>query len=71
MDGSRKELAKKYSRIKLTVGITEGILSFIILVIFVTAGYSKKLELFVYQYTANPYLALIYFGLIIGIISRL
>src|SRR5690349_8741980 len=69
MEESRKELAKKYDRIKLTVGITEGILSFIILIIFVSAGYSKKLELFVYQYTSNPYLALVYFGLIIGVVS--
>src|SRR5688572_18212782 len=69
MDENRKELAKKYDKIKLTVGIIEGILSFVILVVFLAAGYSKKLELFVYQYTSNPYIALIYFGLIIGVVS--
>lgn len=69
MDENRKDQAKKYDRIKLTVGITEGILSFIILVIFVTAGYSKTLELFVYRYTSNAYLALVYFGLIVGLVS--
>jgi STE24 endopeptidase len=69
MDEKRKELAKKYDKIKLIVGITEGIFSFIILVIFVAFGYSKKLELFVFQYTSNPYIALVYFGLIIGVVS--
>lgn len=69
MDEARKQLAKKYEKIKLTVGITEGILSFIVLFLFIALGYSKKLEQFVYQYTSNPYIALIYFGLIIGIVS--
>lgn len=69
MDENRKQLAKKYSKIKLTVGITEGIISFIILFLFIVLGYSKKLELFVYGYTSNPYIALVYFGLIIGIVS--
>jgi STE24 endopeptidase len=69
MDENRKQLAKKYSKIKLTVGITEGIVSFIILFLFIALGYSKKLELLVYGYTSNPYIALLYFGLIIGIVS--
>ena len=69
MDENRKQLAKKYSKIKLTVGITEGIISFIVLFLFITLGYSKKLELIVYGYTSNPYIALVYFGLIIGIVS--
>jgi STE24 endopeptidase len=69
MDETRKQLAKKYEKIKLTVNITESILSFIILLVFVIAGYSKKLEVFVFQYTSNPYLALVYFGLIIGTVS--
>lgn len=69
MDENRKLLAKKYHKTKLTVGIIEGVISFIILLLFVVLGYSKKLEQFVYQFTSNPYLALLYFGLIIGIIS--
>jgi STE24 endopeptidase len=71
MDQPRKQLAKKYEKIKLTVSITEGIISFVLLVLFVVLGYSKKLELFVFQYTSNPYFALIYFGLIVGIVSSL
>src|SRR4030095_8821310 len=69
MDESRKKLAKKYEKIKLISGITEGIISFVLLALFVFLGYSKKLEVFVFQYTANSYIALIYFGTIIGLAS--
>ncbi|MCI0448917.1 MAG: M48 family metallopeptidase [Chlorobi bacterium] len=69
MDESRKRLAKKYEKIKLTISITEGILSFILLALFVVFGYSKKLEILVFQFTSNSYMALIYFGLIIGAVS--
>jgi STE24 endopeptidase len=67
MDENRKILAKKYEKIKLTVGITEGILSFILLILFVALGYSKELELLSYGYTSNPYLALLIFGLTLGL----
>jgi STE24 endopeptidase len=69
MDENRRQLAKQYEKVKLTVNITESILSFIILLLFVVMGYSKSLELFVFSYTSNPYIALIYFGLIIGLVS--
>lgn len=66
MDESRKVQARKYEKIKLTVGIIEGILSFIILLLFLAYGYSKKLELFAFGFTSNPYIALVIFGLVIG-----
>src|SRR5258706_1483727 len=69
MDESRKALAKKYEKIKLTVGIAEGIFSFILLVLFVALGYSKSLELYAFSYTSNPYIALIIFGLVLGLVS--
>jgi STE24 endopeptidase len=69
MDESRKIQARKYEKIKLTVGIIEGILSFIILLLFLAYGYSKKLELFAYEFTSNPYIALVIFGLVIGLFS--
>ena len=71
MDESRKILAKKYEKIKLVVGITEAIISFILLVLFVSLGYSKKLELFSYSYTSSAYLALLIFGLCVGITASL
>jgi len=69
MDETRKQLARKYEKIKLTVGITKGIISFVLLLLFVALSYSKQLEIFVFQYTSNPYIALVYFGLIIGLFS--
>jgi STE24 endopeptidase len=69
MDENRKKLAKKYERIKLTVGITEGVISFILLLLFVSLGYSKKLELFAYSKTANPYIAFLIYIFLLGILS--
>ena len=61
MDENRKILAKKYEKIKLTIGISEGIGSFILIVLFVALGYSKELEKYAYSFTSNPYLALLIF----------
>jgi STE24 endopeptidase len=69
MDESRKRLAKEYEKTKLVVGITEGFIFFILFALFVVLGYSKRLEIFVFVFTSNHYIALIYFGLIIGLIS--
>jgi len=69
MDTEREKLAKKYSKIKITVGITEGIISFILMILFVWLGFSKELEMLAYGYTSNPYLALLLFGVIIGVVS--
>lgn len=69
MDENRKILAKKYEKIKLSVNIIESILSLILLMAFLFLGYSKKLELFAYGYTSNPYLALVIYGLVIGLLN--
>lgn len=66
---SRKELAKQYEKIKLIVNVTESILSFLLLLLFLWWGYSKKLELFAFGYTANPYLALLIYGVVFGGVS--
>ena len=71
MDEYRKKLAKKYERIKLTVSVTESIISFILLLLFVSLGYSKKLELLAYSKTANPYVALLIYVTILGIVSAI
>lgn len=69
MDENRKEQAKRYEKIKLVVNITESVFSFVLLILFLWFGYSKRLELFAYGYTSNPYLALVIYGLIIGLVS--
>lgn len=71
MDEQRKELAKNYEKIKLAVGIVEGIASLVILVLFLILGYSKKLEIYAFSFTSNPYLALVIFGAVVGIFSSL
>lgn len=71
MDEQRRKLAKKYEKIKLITGLTESIISFILLLLFVALGYSKKLELYSYSYTANPYLALLIYVFVLGIISAI
>lgn len=71
MDETRKESAKKYEKIKLTVNITESVISFILLILFLWFGYSKRLELYAYSFTANPYLALVIYGLILGLVSSI
>lgn len=66
MHDNRKAQAKKYEKIKITAGITEGIISFILLVLFVALGYSKALEKLAFGFTSNSYLALVIFGFAIG-----
>lgn len=69
MDEQRKSLAKKYDKIKLIVGITGGIASLMLLFLFLKLGYSKRLEVFAFSFTDNPYIALIIFGFVIGTVS--
>lgn len=69
MDAGRKELAKKYEKIKLTVSLSEGFVSFTLLFLFVASGFSKQLELFVHSQSQNPYIALLLFVAIIGAVS--
>ncbi|RPI17667.1 MAG: M48 family peptidase [Ignavibacteriae bacterium] len=69
MDEERKKLAKKYEKIKLTVRITEGISTFILLVLFIALGFSKQLEQFVYTFTSNHYFALFLYLLVFGVVS--
>ncbi len=69
MDEHRKKLAKKYEKIKLIVGITESIISAVLLFLFVLLGYSKMLADYAFSFTSNPYLALLIFVFIIGLVS--
>ncbi|MBL8015945.1 MAG: hypothetical protein JNK43_01640, partial [Ignavibacteria bacterium] len=71
ISATRKELAKQYEKIKLIVSITESILSFLLLLLFLWFGYSKKLELFAFGYTTNPYLALLIYGVVLGGVSAI
>jgi len=59
--------AKKYNNIKLAIGIGEGIVSFVLLLLFVWLGYSQQLENFLSNYFSNPYLLFISFLFALGI----
>jgi STE24 endopeptidase len=63
--------AKKYNNIKLAIGIIEGIVSFILLLLFVWLGYSLQLETFLTNYFSNQYLLFISFLFVIGIIGSI
>jgi STE24 endopeptidase len=63
--------AKKYNNIKLAIGIGEGIISFILMLLFVWLGYSLKLENFLSHYISNAYLLFISFLFVIGMIGSI
>ncbi len=59
--------AKIYNRTKLLIGITSSVLSFAYLVVVVTAGLSRTIELRVTAFSQNPYIALLLFAFILGL----
>lgn len=61
--------AKKYNNIKLAIGISEGIGSFVLLLLFVWLGYSLKLENYLSGFISNSYLLFIIFILVIGFVG--
>lgn len=58
--------SKKYNNIKLAVGITETILSFLLILLFLFSGYSKILTAYLYTLSQSDYLVLVLFTLITG-----
>jgi STE24 endopeptidase len=59
--------AKQYNNIKLAIGIGEGIISFILLLLFIWFGYSLKLENYLSEYFDNAYLLFLAFLFVIGL----
>jgi STE24 endopeptidase len=58
--------AKRYNNIKLAIGITKAVLSFILILIFVWLGYSLLLENYISSYYENKYLVFLTFALVTG-----
>lgn len=71
MAENRKAKAKKYEKIRLTVGITEGVISFAFLLFFLISGYSSRLDHFASRFAANPYLALLIYTGILGLVGAI
>jgi len=63
--------AKKYNNIKLALGISEGIVSFILILLFVWSGYSRELEIYISNYFSNPYLLFLSYLLVIGLVGSI
>jgi len=59
--------SKKYNNIKLAVGIGEGILSFILMLLFVATGLSSTLVNILSGFFTNPYIIFLAFVLITGL----
>lgn len=58
--------AKKYNNTKLAISIGEGIVSFILILLFVWLGYSLELEIYLSNYFSNHYVLFIAFLFVIG-----
>ena len=69
MDEYRKAQAKKYEKIKLTAGITESVVSAVLLILFVSLGYSKQLADYASEFTPSPYVSLLIYVFMIGAVS--
>ncbi|WP_456408500.1 M48 family metallopeptidase [Caldithrix abyssi] len=63
---TREQQAKRYERIKLIVSISESVLSFLLLVLFLTTGYSAELRDWTHQLTENAYLRFLLFMAVAG-----
>jgi len=63
--------AKKYNNIKLTIGIAEAVISFIMLFLFIRLGLSNDLEILIRKFFANDYITLIAYVLILGAASAI
>ncbi len=61
--------AKKYSNTKLIFGISEAVISFILLFLFVWLGFSLQLEYYLRSSISNDYLLLLSYVLVLGIFS--
>lgn len=63
--------SKKYNNTKLIIGITKGIISFVLLFLFVYLGYSFQLENYIRNFLENDYLVFIIYVFTIGIFSSI
>ncbi|RPI71595.1 MAG: M48 family peptidase [Ignavibacteriales bacterium] len=62
---------KKYNNIKLAIGIAKGIVSFILILLFVTMGYSTLLVNYLSGFISNSYLLFIAFVFVTGSITAI
>lgn len=63
--------SKKYNNIKLAVGISKGIATFFLILLFVALGYSQALENYLSNWTTNSYFLFILFVIVSGAASSI
>jgi len=63
--------AKRYNNIKLAIGISKGIASFILIFLFMWLGYSLRLENYLSEFISDSYILFICFILIVGFVSSI
>lgn len=61
--------AKAYNRVKLTIGVTSSVLTFFLMVLLVTSGYSRDLAVWASSVFADRYPALLLFTLALGTVQ--
>jgi STE24 endopeptidase len=59
--------SKRYNNIKLAIGISEGVLTFILIYLFVALGFSSSLEKYLSSFIFNKYVLFICFAAVSGI----
>jgi STE24 endopeptidase len=60
---------KKYNNTKLAIGIGKTVVSFILILLFVSTGLSRQFESYLFNYSGSQYLVLIMFVAVTGIVS--
>jgi STE24 endopeptidase len=63
--------SKKYNNTKLIIGISKAIISFVLLFLFITTGYSVKFQNYVQTFTQDKYLVFLIFVFALGIFSSI
>ncbi|MCB9210286.1 MAG: M48 family metallopeptidase [Ignavibacteriales bacterium] len=58
--------SKKYNNIKLGIGITKTVVTFIIILLFVSLGYSQQLYNILQNYSESQYLILLFYVIVFG-----
>ena len=61
--------AKQYSRIKLTFSLAGTVLSFAVTLVILVSGISLRADILVHTYTGSPYIALLLFSAVLGILN--
>lgn len=68
---NKNSVSKKYSNLKLVLGIIKGISSFAFLLWIILSGFSENLELVIRYFVENDYLVFLIFVSILGFLSSI